>query len=264
MGNFWGTRPVLAPGHVWLVGAGPGDPGQLTLDALSALQQADVILHDALVDERVLALARPEARKLFSGKRGGQPSAHQAQMTEQMIDFARAGMRVVRLKGGDPFVFGRGGEEALALAKEGIPFRVLPGVTAGLSALTAATIPATMRAVNQVLVIATGHGADGNAAPDWRAIAALGQPIVLYMAMTRLGEIADELMGGGLSPGTPAVVIASATTADEQILVSELGNVVRDCAGRGLTAPAIIGIGDIVSIRQQIAEMIPAPAKKLG
>src|SRR5579862_7600054 len=127
--------PVLAPGHVWLAGAGPGDPGLLTLDALAGLQQADVVVYDALVDQRVLALAAAAARLEFAGKRGGKPSATQADISARLVTLAHAGCRVLRLKGGDPFVFGRGGEEAVALAVAGIPFRIIPGVTAGLAAL---------------------------------------------------------------------------------------------------------------------------------
>src|SRR5437868_1925528 len=148
--------PVFASGHVWLAGAGPGDPGLLTLAALAGLAQADVIVHDALVDQRVLALAGPQARLEFAGKRGGRPSATQSDISQRLIALGRAGERVLRLKGGDPFVFGRGGEEALALAAAGVPFRVVPGVTAGLAALAAASIPATLRNVNRALILAAG------------------------------------------------------------------------------------------------------------
>src|ERR671935_1324833 len=133
--------PVLAPGHVWLAGAGPGDPGLLTLDALAGLSQADVVVHDALVDRRVLALARPQARLEFAGKRGGRPSADQNDISIRLIALARAGQRVLRLKGGDPCVFGRGGEEALALMAAGVPFRIIPGVTAGASGFNPAALP---------------------------------------------------------------------------------------------------------------------------
>src|SRR6476469_7046678 len=133
--------PLVEPGHVWLAGAGPGDPGLLTLHALAGLAEADVVVHDALVDKRVLALAHPGATPEFAGKRGGKPSPSQANITDRLIALARAGHRVLRLKGGDPCVFGRGGEEALALAAAGIPYRVIPGVTAGLAGLTAAGIP---------------------------------------------------------------------------------------------------------------------------
>src|SRR5262245_35999299 len=156
--------PILEPGHVWLAGAGPGDPGLLTLDALAGLEQADVIVHDALVDKRVLALAGAQARFEFAGKRGGRPSATQVDISKRLIAFAKAGERVLRLKGGDPCVFGRGGEEAMALAAAGVPFRVIPGVTAGLAALAAASIPATLRGVNQAVIFATGQSADGG--PD--------------------------------------------------------------------------------------------------
>jgi uroporphyrin-III C-methyltransferase len=135
---------VLAPGHVWLAGAGPGDPGLLTLYALCGLAQADVIVHDALVDKRVLALAGTQAKLEFAGKRGGRPSAMQADISRRLVELAKAGHRVLRLKGGDPCMFGRGGEEAMALAAAGVPFRFIPGVTAGLAALAAASIPATL------------------------------------------------------------------------------------------------------------------------
>ena len=193
--------PVLAPGHVWLAGAGPGDPGLLTLDALAGLSQADVVVHDALVDRRVLALAGTQARLEFAGKRGGRPSTHQDDISNRLVELARAGHRVLRLKGGDPCVFGRGGEEALALAAAGIPYRVIPGVTAGLAGLTAAGIPATFRGINRAIILAAGYGADDDGV-DWAALARTGQPIVLYMAMRNLATIADELMRGGLPPGT--------------------------------------------------------------
>jgi uroporphyrin-III C-methyltransferase len=143
--------PRFEPGHVWLAGAGPGDPGLLTLHALAGLAEADVVVHDALVDARVLALAHPGATLEFAGKRGGKPSPSQGNITDRLVALARANLRVLRLKGGDPCVFGRGGEEALALAAAGIPFRIIPGVTSGLAALTVASIPATLRGVSQAL-----------------------------------------------------------------------------------------------------------------
>src|SRR6516162_10196411 len=213
--------PVLAPGHVWLAGAGPGDPGLLTLDALAGLTQADVVVHDALVDPRVLALAGPQARLEFAGKRGGKPSPQQADISERLVALARARHRVLRLKGGDPFVFGRGGEEAMTLASAGVPYRVIPGVTAGLGALAAAAIPATLRGVNRAVIFAAGHGADEDF--DWAPLARTGQPIVFYMVMYNLERIAAALMQGGLAPETPAAVIASATTPKERVLIATLG-----------------------------------------
>lgn len=249
--------PALEPGHVWLAGAGPGDPGHLTLHALAGLMQADAVVHDALVDPRILALAPATAERIFAGKRGGKPSAVQADITARLIDLARAGRRVVRLKGGDPYVFGRGGEEVLTLAREGVPFRVIPGITAGLAGLAAASIPATLRGVNQAVVFATGHSAEEEGALDWTALARLDQPIVLYMAMRNLGAIAESLMAGGLAPSTPVAVIASATTPDERLLITTLGNASAAVEREGIAPPAIVAIGRIVTVREQILALMP-------
>jgi uroporphyrin-III C-methyltransferase len=243
--------PVLAPGHVWLAGAGPGDPGLLTLDALAGLAQADVVVHDALVDKRVLALAGPQARLEFAGKRGGKPSATQADISQRLVEFARAGRRVLRLKGGDPCVFGRGGEEAMALAAAGVPFRIIPGVTAALGALAAASIPATLRGINRAVILAAGHGAEDDAF-DWAPLARTGAPIVLYMVMHNLERIAAALMRGGLAPQTPAAVIVAATTAGERILVSTLERVAADVRAQAFEPPAIVVVGEIVAARRQL------------
>jgi uroporphyrin-III C-methyltransferase len=239
--------PVFAPGHVWLAGAGPGDPGLLTLDVLAGLQQADVVVHDALVDARVLALASEQARLEYAGKRGGKPSAAQADISERLVKLARAGQRVLRLKGGDPFVFGRGGEEAMALAAAGVPFRVIPGVTSGLAALATAGIPATLRGVNRAVIFAAGHGADEDF--DWAPLAHAGQPIVLYMVMHNLKQIAAALMAAGLAPQTPAAIIASATTPKERVLTSTLEKLAADALEQTFEPPAIVVIGEIVNLR---------------
>jgi len=242
--------PVLMPGHVWLAGAGPGDPGLLTLDALAGLQQADVVVHDALVDQRVLALASKQARLEFAGKRGGKPSATQADISQRLVTLAQAGHRVLRLKGGDPFVFGRGGEEAMTLAAAGIPFRIIPGVTAGLAALAAAAIPATLRGVNRAVIFAAGHGADEDF--DWTPIARAGQPIVLYMVMQSLERTAASLMAAGLAPQTPAAIIASAATPKERVLISTLEKLFADARQSTFEPPAIVVIGDIVTARARL------------
>jgi uroporphyrin-III C-methyltransferase len=249
-----GDGPTFAPGEVWLVGAGPGDPGLLTLDALAGLLQADVVVHDALVDPRVLALARRDAQMQFAGKRGGKPSIAQEDICAQLVTLARRGLRVLRLKGGDPFVFGRGGEEVLALATAGIPFRVVAGITAGLGGLASACIPATMRGVNQAIILATGHDPDEDGAMDWSALARTRQPIVLYMGLRNLDKIAAALRRGGLPANTPAAVIASATLADQQILVSTLDTIAAEAHAANLTAPAMAVIGDIVRTRQQLLD----------
>jgi uroporphyrin-III C-methyltransferase len=249
-----GDIPAFVPGEVWLVGAGPGDPGLLTLDALAGLLQADIIVHDALVDARVLALARRGAQIQFAGKRGGKPSIAQEDICAQLVALARRGLRVLRLKGGDPFVFGRGGEEVLALAAAAIPFRVVPGVTAGLAGLASARIPATMRGVNQAIILATGHDPDEGGAMDWTALARTRQPIVLYMGLRNLDKIATALMRGGLPADTPAAVIASATLADQQILVSTLDRIAAEAHAANFSAPAMAVIGDIVRTRQQLLD----------
>lgn len=243
--------PTLEPGHVWLAGAGPGDPGLLTLHALAGLAQADVVVHDALVDRRVLDLARPGATLEFAGKRGGKPSLAQSDITRRLIALAREGKRVLRLKGGDPCMFGRGGEEALALARAGVPFRVVPGVTSGLAALTMASIPATMRGVNRALILVTGQS-EADDGFDWGALARTGQPIVLYMGLRNLGAIAAALVAGGLAPTTPAAIVASATLAQERILVAALDRIAAEAAALDLAPPAIVAIGAIVAIRAEL------------
>jgi uroporphyrin-III C-methyltransferase len=249
-----GAYPAFAPGEVWLVGAGPGDPGLLTLDALAGLTQADVVVHDALVDARVLALARKGARLHFAGKRGGKPSIAQEDISDLLVELARRGQRVLRLKGGDPCVFGRGGEEILALAAAGVPFRIVPGVTAGLAALASAWIPATLRGVNQAIILATGHDPDDGAGMDWSALARTRQPIIIYMGLRNLEAVAAALMRAGLPGGTPAAVIASATLPRQRVLVSSLERIAAEAQAADLAAPALVVIGANVSTRQQILD----------
>jgi uroporphyrin-III C-methyltransferase len=244
-----GPFPVLEPGHVWLAGAGPGDPGLLTLDVVAGLAQADVIVHDALVGDDVLALAGPSATLEYAGKRGGRPSAHQDDITQRLIELAQERRRVLRLKGGDPFMFGRGAEEAIALAEAGIPYRIIPGVTAGIAALAAASIPTTMRGVNQAIVFATGH-ADSDF--DWAALAKIGQPIVIYMAMRNAGLIAAALMQGGLSPATPSAIVIGATTPTQRVVISRLDQLSSDVEKAGYSLPGLIVIGEIVAMRDRL------------
>jgi len=251
--------PVFAAGHVWLAGAGPGDPGLLTLDALAGLWQADVVVHDALVDARILALAGERARLEFAGKRGGKPSATQADISERLVALARAGERVLRLKGGDPFVFGRGGEEAAALAAASVPFRIIPGVTAGLAALAAADIPATMRGINRAVIFAAGHGAEEDF--DWAPLVRTGQPIVLYMVMHNLERIAAALLAAGLGGDMPAAVIASATTPDQRIVISTLEKLAATVRSQNIEPPAIVVIGEIVRLRDKLLAGFSAAEK---
>jgi len=251
-----GGMPVLPAGHVWLAGAGPGDPGLLTLYALAGLGHADVIVHDALVDKRVLALAGPRARLEFAGKRGGRPSAAQADISKRLIELAKEGRRVLRLKGGDPCVFGRGGEEAMALAAAGVPFRIIPGVTSGLAALAAASIPATLRQVNRAIILAAGHGGEDDSY-DWGPLARTGEPIVLYMVMHNLERISQALIGAGRHPDTPAAAISAATTGAERIVVSTLARIGAEARQQALESPAIVVVGDIVKMRERLLAATP-------
>lgn len=243
-----GSLPTFEAGTVWLVGAGPGDPGLLTLHAVNALRQADIIVYDALVGEEIMSLANPVALREFAGKRGGLPSPKQRDITERLIELARAGHRVLRLKGGDPFVFGRGGEEALALVDAGVPFRVVPGITAGIGGLAYAAIPATTRGTNHAVILATGHFATSRESCDWAALARTGMPIILYMGMTHLAAIATSLMDGGLAAATPVAIVADATTPRQRVLRTTLADARRDADMQGFKAPAIIVVGAVAAL----------------
>ena len=243
--------PQFEPGWVWLVGAGPGDPGLLTLHALNALQQADVVVYDALVDEQVLRLVRPQAAVEYAGKRGGKGGAKQRDISLRLIALAKAGKRVLRLKGGDPFFFGRGGEEALALVRADVPFRVVPGVTSGVGGLAYAGIPVTHRDVNHAVTFVTGHMAGGDV-PDtinWAALAQGSPVIVVYMGLKHLPRIADELLKAGRPGAEPVAVISEATTARQRVLETTLAGAVADVAASGIGAPALIVVGEAVRLR---------------
>jgi uroporphyrin-III C-methyltransferase len=249
--------PAFEPGHVWLAGAGPGSLGCLTLDVVAALAAADAVVYDALVDPAALRAAG-RASLHFVGKRSGQPSTPQDEINARLIALARSGQRVLRLKGGDPNIFGRGGDEALALARAGVPFRVLPGVTSASAALAAARIPATQRGVSRALILATGHASADDLA--WAALARTGQPIVIYMGLGALGAIAAALIDGGLPAATPAAVIASATCPDERVLVADLGSIAARAAEEAIRPPALIVVGAIVALRDELMAVAASAA----
>ncbi|MCF3640874.1 uroporphyrinogen-III C-methyltransferase [Rhizobium sp. TRM95111] len=254
MDALFDTLPTLDEGTVWLVGAGPGDPGLLTLHAVNALRQADVIVHDALVDEACLRLARPDAELEFAGKRGGKPSARQRDISLRLVDLARAGKRVLRLKGGDPFVFGRGGEEALTLVEHGIPFRIVPGITAGIGGLSYAGIPVTHREVNHAVTFLTGHDSSGVVPDriDWRGVAAGSPVIVMYMAMKHIGQIAANLIGAGRSSDEPVAFVCDAATPRQRVLETTLGRAEADVLASGLEPPAVVVVGEVVRLRASL------------
>jgi uroporphyrin-III C-methyltransferase len=245
--------PDFPPGEVWLTGAGPGDPLLLTVLAVHALTLADDVVYDALVDPRVLKLARQGAELIPAGKRGGRPSPQQRDINEVLIERAGLGRRVLRLKGGDPFVFGRGWDEASALTAAGVRFRIIPGLTSGLAAAALAGIPATTRDTNHAIVLAAGHRAEeGKASADWAALARLGQPIVLYMPMTQLADIAAALQRAGLPADTPAALIQASTTDQEKVVESSLGALAKDAVQQEVGSPAIVIIGAIAGLRRHI------------
>jgi uroporphyrin-III C-methyltransferase len=230
------TLPALEPGSVWLVGAGPGDPGLLTLLAAKGLAEADVIVHDALVNEDCLKLARPGAMLEYAGKRGGKPSAKQRDISLRLVELARSGKRVLRLKGGDPFVFGRGGEEALMLVQHGIPFRIVPGITAGIGGLAYAGIPVTHRDVNHAVTFLTGHDSSGVVphAIDWEAIGKGSPVIVMYMAMKHIAQISANLIAAGRSADEAVAFVCNAATPSQQVLETTLGRAAADVEASGL------------------------------
>ena len=255
--------PALEPGWVWLVGAGPGDPGLLTVHALNGLAQADTVVYDALVDDRILALAPASAEMIHAGKRGGRPSPKQRAISNRLVELARAGRKVVRLKGGDPFVFGRGGEEALDLVQAGIPFRVVPGVTAGIGGLAYAGIPATHRDTNSAVTFITGHSVTGDV-PDglnWPALAQGSPVLILYMALKHMGEITRRLIEGGRSPEEPTALVCSAATEHQNVAVTTLAEAPR--VAESLEPPAIVVIGEVVRLRPALDWLGALSGKRL-
>ncbi len=251
------SLPPFRPGEVWLVGAGPGAPALLTLAAWQALQRADVIVHDALVSEAVLALAPDTVRRCPVGKRGGDPaSVPQAEITATLVDLARQGLRVLRLKGGDPFLFGRGPEEARALVQAGIPFRIIPGIPAGIGGLALAGIPVTTGETNSSVLFLTGHDATGGLPDlDWPAIARAGEVIVLYMGLRKARAIAARLLAAGRAGHTPVAFVSRASLPDQAVTEATLADLVE---GRvdpsAIPRPALVVIGATVPWRQWLAQ----------
>lgn len=243
--------PEFHTGSVWLVGAGPGDPGLLTLNAVHALATADVILHDALVAPEILSLA-PQARHEPVGKRAGGARVAQLRINQRLIELARQGHRVVRLKGGDPLVFGRGAEEALALAAASIPFRLVAGVSAGIGGTAAASVPLTHRHLGRSVTFVTGHDSTGRLADiDWSRLG--GDVLVLYMARRQIGPIARRLVAAGRSPQEGIAAIADATLPTQQVRLGQLADAEAVAAALPPRAPTLIVIGPVVTLRPLLA-----------
>lgn len=238
-----------APGAIWLVGAGPGDPELLTLKALKVLQRAEVVVHDGLVSDEILALAPGSARRISVAKRKSRHSYSQDEINRMLVAFALEGLTVVRLKGGDPFIFGRGGEELEAAREAGVECHVVPGVTAALAAAADAGAPLTHRGAAQAVTFVTGHAARGGEPDlDWASLARANHTVVIYMGLSMAAPIAGRLMAAGRAGGTPALIVENASRSDERRIVTTLSGLADEAAM--LSGPALLIVGEAMALAQ--------------
>ena len=245
-------RPAAIKGEVYLVGAGPGDPELLTLRALRLLQQSDVILYDRLVSKEILQLAHPEAEMIYVGKACRRHVMEQLEINQLLVELARAGKRVCRLKGGDPFIFGRGGEELETLAELGIPFQIAPGITAASGCSSYAGIPLTHRDHAHTVVIATGHRREESEL-DWQQLARANQTLVLYMGLKNLTWITDKLQEHGLAPDLPAAIIEKGTTPAQRIIEGTVATLAARAEQENADSPSLVIIGSVVKLHHKLA-----------
>jgi uroporphyrin-III C-methyltransferase len=252
--------PVFHEGWVWLVGAGPGAPGLMSLLCYHAMQNCDVVVYDALVNPDILRWVRTGVVLEYAGKRGGKPSPVQQDISLRLIELAQSGKRVLRLKGGDPFMFGRGGEESQHLAKAGIPFRIVPGITAGVGGLAYAGMPTTHRDTNHSVIFLTGHDATGKmpANVNWQAIALASPVIVMYMAVKNLSEIAQALMQGGRKATDPVTIVSNASLPHQLVNSTTLENAGAFVAANEPPTPAIVVVGHAADWRDMLDWYSPA------
>jgi uroporphyrin-III C-methyltransferase len=258
MNSFVDVPALLAAcrgacGTVHLVGAGPGDPDLLTLRAARLLAQADVVVYDHLVGSGVMALVGPGAERLYVGKERNHHSMAQGDINALLVRLAREGRTVVRLKGGDPFVFGRGGEELQVLAEEGVPFEVVPGITAACGVASYAGIPLTHRDHAQSCTFVTGHLKDGSCDLDWPALARPRQTVVIYMGLSGLATICAQLVAHGLPAHWPAAVVAQGTLESQQVVCATLATLADEVARAGLSSPCLTIVGEVVKLRDELA-----------
>jgi uroporphyrin-III C-methyltransferase / precorrin-2 dehydrogenase / sirohydrochlorin ferrochelatase len=255
----WGAA-MSSAGTVAIVGTGPGDPDLLTLRALRQMQQADVVIHDRLIGPEILDYVRRDAERLYVGKTKGSHSKTQDEINALMLAHARAGRRVVRLKGGDPFVFGRGGEELAYLRSHGVDVELVPGITAATGCAAAAGIPLTHRDAAQAAVFVTGHAKDGEPDLDWSALARLRQTLVIYMGVSTAGRIAARLIEHGVAPTTPVAVVENGTRPDQQVAAGSLAGLEALIRDNGIDGPAVIIVGEVV----RLAGIATAPARAVA
>jgi uroporphyrin-III C-methyltransferase/precorrin-2 dehydrogenase/sirohydrochlorin ferrochelatase len=240
-------------GRVYLVGAGPGDPELLTLRAVRLLKQADVIVYDNLVSDGVLAFVSPSAERIYAGKRRNEHTLRQEQINALLVKLAREGKQVVRLKGGDPFIFGRGGEELQTLAASGVAFEVVPGVTAASGVSSYAGIPLTHRDYAQCCLFVTGHLKDGTADLDWPSLVRLNQTVVIYMGLGGLPEICRQMVAHGASPELPIAVVQDGSMRTQKVVTGTLANMAERVAQASLKSPCLTIVGEVVKLRQELA-----------
>lgn len=245
-------RPAQA-GTVYLVGAGPGDPELLTLRAASLLAQAEVIVYDHLVATAILDMAPPGAEHIYAGKERGNHTLPQQDINQLLVRLARTGKVVVRLKGGDPYIFGRGGEEVEILVEHGVPFEVVPGVTAAAGVAAYAGIPLTHRNYSQACVFVTGHLKDGSMALDWGALARPRQTVVIYMGLHGLPILCRELIAHGLPGDWPAAIVQQGTTANQRTVTGTLATLPELAGAARLKAPTLIIVGEVVKLREKLS-----------
>ena len=253
-------RELPVQGEVYLVGSGPGDPDLLTFRALRLMQQADVVLHDRLVPDAILDLVRRDAERVFVGKQRGDHVLAQADISQMLADLARKGHRVLRLKGGDPFMFGRGGEEIEVLASEGIPFQVVPGITAANGCAAYAGIPLTHRDHAQACIFVTGHTKDGKLNLNWQTLIQPNQTVVVFMGLGALADVAGQLVEHGASPDTPAAVVDNGTREGQRVVSGTLGDVADRVAKAEFEGPAILIVGTVVTLRDKLSWFAPPEA----
>jgi uroporphyrin-III C-methyltransferase/precorrin-2 dehydrogenase/sirohydrochlorin ferrochelatase len=245
-------KDIAPRGEVYLVGSGPGDPDLLTFKAMRLMQQADVVLHDRLVSDGVLELVRRDADRIYVGKKQGEHSMRQEDISRTLVRLAREGKRVLRLKSGDPFMFGRGGEEIEMLAQEGVSFQVVPGISAGNGCAAYSGIPLTHRDHAQACVFVTGHAKDGKVNLNWQALVQPNQTVVVYMGLVSIVQVIGELMAHGADPKLPVAIVDKGTRLDQNVVTGTLENIASIAAHAKLEGPAIVIIGTVVSLRDQL------------
>jgi uroporphyrin-III C-methyltransferase/precorrin-2 dehydrogenase/sirohydrochlorin ferrochelatase len=251
------TTSTAKAGHVYLIGAGPGDPELITLRAVRLLSQADVVVYDHLVSTAILDFVPATAQRIYAGKRRNEHNMRQEQINQSLVDLAKQGLRVMRLKGGDPFIFGRGGEEMQELAAHDVLFEVVPGITAASGIASYSGIPLTHRDFAQTCLFVTGHLKDGTSDLDWPALTRPKQTVVIYMGLNALPDISQQLITHGLSPEHPIGVIQHGTTINQRVITGQLNDIADKVSKAKLASPSLIIVGEVVQLHETLRWFIP-------